>query len=370
MTPSTTTTSATSARSVRRSSAPGAARRLAAGGQPPQRGDDALAVDGAEPDKRQQEHELDQHGAPEGGVQERREAAHVDQRLRDPGGQQRGDAGEGHGGEAHQYARQQATALARLQLARRARKHEEQHDQAPDPHTHGRHVHDVERQQGSNGVQSGRVTRQRGGDQQEPGRQGKGGQESGGGGRSRGDARRPNGGRSQHGSGSGAGTGEQHRAEQQPRDDPQAPDRPEARAEDLAHDGRIHSRPKGRARCGRSLQHDADHAGEDSQADREPQQSPGTGREHSRGLRPAGARSGRIGEGRAPRGQQEGQPSDAQRDGEVVQPAGDAERRLGHRADVRAGEQVGDRLRGPVPALPMLKTTPPETGWLSAEITR
>ena len=160
--------------------ASGAARRLTAGRQAPQRGHDALAIDGAEANEDEQQDELDEHGAPEGGVQQRREAAHVDQRLRDPGGQQRRHARQRDRREAHQDRRQQTTALGRLEPARGAGEHEEEHDQAADPDAHRRDVDDVERQQRRDRMQRGRVARQRRGDEQERHRHRQRGQDAAG----------------------------------------------------------------------------------------------------------------------------------------------------------------------------------------------
>ena len=274
--------------------------------------------------------------------------------------------------EAHQHAGQQATALARLEPARRAREHEEQHDQAADPDTHRGDVDDVERQQGSDGVQRGRVARQRGGDQQEPGRQGKRGQDARGGGRCRRDARRPDGGRAQHGQrlrvlapASSTPPSSSHAMTRSPQIVPKRVPRTSRTTVASSADQKVV--PDAVAPCSTMP----------TTPEKMPRPTASNSSRRARAAKTAEAsgqpraRAGRVGERGAPRGQQEGQPADAQRDGEVVQSAGDTERRS--RSPLRRWSRPAGRRPSPPtpsPALPMLKTTPPETGWLSAEITR
>ena len=95
--------------------------------------------------------------APERGVPQVLDGAQLQQRLRDPAGQQRHHRDQRHGGEPPDRPRQQPGALRRVERTRGRGEREHEHGEPADPHARGEHVHDVGRQEHGDRVLHARV---------------------------------------------------------------------------------------------------------------------------------------------------------------------------------------------------------------------
>ena len=255
---------------------------------------------------------------PNGRVQQRRDAAHLEQRHRRAGHGQRDDARERQRREAQQQRGQQPRAVGGHQPARGGGDDEQRHHQASDPRAHRqRRARGPAARSAATGcsvlawpASAGEIARNATGTASAaivaPLGAGDGRVAVGadGDGAQHGDRARP---RSRH----------EHGAQQQPRAAAQRPDEPEAGAQHLAHDARIERRPERRARRGRPLKDDAGEPEDEAQAHGDGEQDAGAARERGGGGGPFGPRAGRRRQGRAPDGQQEDEPAEAEGDGQV-----------------------------------------------------
>ena len=163
-----------------------------------------------------------------------------------------------------------------------------------------------------------------------------------------------------------------HARERREGEHAQAPHLAEARAEHVADDGRRERGPAARGAGGRALHDDPGQSARD--ADRGAAASSRRRVRREEALRrgaPLLPRPGGGAQRRQPDREQEEQAAEHERRREVGEAAGEAEHGLRHRA--RASCRRSARrpsASAAAPGAPTEKTRPPETGWLSAEMTR